>query len=424
MGNSTNGINYAYRQLVANLTNDGSPFMVRVGGGTTDTSAEPNANTVAPFAELANAQGVHFTLGVNLGANNVQLAVDQATVFIKGMPPGSLDALEVGNEPDAYAANGFRPSTYNSTNYINDFTNWSSSILNAEASLGTNVRMMGAAWGSTNTFMDNVAAYEQNESQNVNLITQHVYGGYTESGQSFADDYLLTPSVAAKVPSTLQPYVSPIHGLNQKFRIAEMNSIDNGGIAGISDAFGSALWSIDTMFEYANAGLDGVNWHGTSGCTYCAFTFAPHNVGGNNYIYPLQHVAPLYYGMLFFHQAAGNGAHLLPVTLNSSGGTVPNIKIWSTIDSNNTVRVAIINKDKTFAGTVAVSLAGHGSAQVTRLVAPSYTATSGVSIGGQTFDGSIDGKLLGSASGETQSASNGIYYIPVQPTSAVLLTIP
>lgn len=423
MGSSTDGINYAYRRLVANLTNSGSSFLVRVGGYTTDTSAEPNANTVAPFAELANAQGVHFTLGVNLGANDVQLAVDQATVFINGMPSGSLDALEVGNEPDNYAVTGFRPSSYNITNYINDVTNWSSSILNAEASLGTNVRIMGAAWGSMNYWTNNVAAYEQNESQYVNLITQHVYGGYTESGQSFADDYLLTPSVATKGPSTLQPYVSPIHGLNQKFRIAEINSIDNSGIAGISDAFASTLWSIDTMFEYANAGIDGVNWHGTSGCTYCAFTFAVNNVEGDN-IYSLQHVAPLYYGMLFFHQAAGNGAHLLPVTLSSSGDALPNIKIWSTIDSNNTVRVAIINKDKTFAGTVAVSLAGRGSAQVTRLVAPSYTATSGASIGGQTFDGSIDGNLLGSASGETRSPSNGIYYIPVQPTSAVLLTIP
>ena len=423
MGNSTDGINYAYRRLVANLTNNGSPFLVRVGGYTTDTSAEPNANTVAPFSELANAQGVHFTLGVNLGANNVQLAVDQATVFINGMPSGNLDALEVGNEPDNYAVNGFRPSTYNITNYINEVTNWNSSILNAEASQGTNVRIMGGAWGSMNYWINNVVAYEQNESQYVNLITQHVYGGYTESGQSFADDYLLTPSVATKGPSTLQPYISPIHGLNQKFRIAEINSIDNGGIAGISDAFASALWSIDTMFEYANAGIDGVNWHGTSGCAYCAFTFAVNNVEGDN-IYPLQHVAPLYYGMLFFHQAAGNGAHLLPVTLSSSGGAPPNIKIWSTIDSNNAVRVAIVNKDKTFAGTVAVSLAGRGSAQVTRLVAPSYTATSGVSIGGQTFDGSIDGNLLGSASGETRSASNGIYYIPVQPTSAVLLTIP
>ncbi|HEX3437152.1 MAG TPA: glycosyl hydrolase family 79 C-terminal domain-containing protein, partial [Pseudacidobacterium sp.] len=301
-------------------------------------------------------------------------------------------------------------------------TNWTTAILNAESSLGANVKVMGAAWGGVNYFLNNIAAYEQSESQYINLATQHVYGGYTESGQSFANDYLLTPSVATQTPHTLQPYVAPIHGLNQKFRVGEINSIDDGGIAGISDAFGAALWAIDTMFEYANAGLDGVNWHGTSGCTYCAFTFAVHNLGGI-YVYPLQHVAPLYYGMYFFHQAAGNGAHLLPVTLNASGGTLPNIKIWSTIDSNNVVRVAIINKDESFAGNVMVSLSGYGAAQVTRLVAPSYTATSGVSIGGQTFDGSIDGNLVYSANGETNTPSNGVYSVPVQPTSAVLLTI-
>jgi hypothetical protein len=208
------------------------------------------------------------------------------------------------------------------------------------------------------------------------------------------------------------------HGLGQSFRIGEMNSVDGGGIAGISDAFGSALWVIDTLFEYANVGVDGVNVHGISGCTYCALTFGLTSSGGINY-YTLQRVNPLYYGLLFFHTATANHASLLPVTFQSQA----NIKIWATIDQSGTEHVAIINKDEAFAGTVAVTLSGYGPANVQRLVAPGYGSTVGVSFGGQTFDGSIDGTLVQSPVSEVITPSNGVYNVPVQPTSAVLLTL-
>src|SRR5262249_27376102 len=156
--------------------------------------------------------------------------------------------------------------------------------------------------------------------------------------------------------------ITATHQNGELFRIGEINSIDQGGIAGISNAFSSALWSVDTMFELANVGVDGVNWHGANACTYCAFTFGTAGGGGNN-IYTLQQVNPLYYGMLFFQLATGNNSKLLPVKL---GKTKANLKVWSTIDQNNAVHVVILNKDESFSGNIAVSLSGRGTAQVTR----------------------------------------------------------
>jgi hypothetical protein len=57
------------------------------------------------------------------------------------------------------------------------------------------------------------------------------------------------------------------------------------------------------------------------------------------------------------------------------------------------------------------------------MVAPSYRSTVGISIGDQTFDGSIDGTLGGTKTTETMQPTGSVYEVTVQPTSGVLLTL-
>jgi hypothetical protein len=194
--------------------------------------------------------------------------------------------------------------------------------------------------------------------------------------------------------------------------------VDNGGTVGVSNVFGSALWAIDTMFEYAKVGVDGVNWHGTSGCTYCAVTFDTMNAAGRT-VYTLQRVNPLYYGLLFFHMATGNTSRLLPVSLN----TRANLKVWATMDQAGTAHVVVLNKDESFSGNISIAIPGYGDAQLVRLVAPGYESVDGIALGGQTFDGSVDGRLIGNQESELIAPSNGIYTVALQPTSAVMLTL-
>jgi hypothetical protein len=102
MGDSTTGVDHIYRQLLQNLMAYGSgPILLRIGGDSSDKTPEPTSTTAQPFAELAKALGVKFYLGVNLGSDNVELAVAQAKAYVSQMPPGSLDAVEIGNEPDS-----------------------------------------------------------------------------------------------------------------------------------------------------------------------------------------------------------------------------------------------------------------------------------------------------------------------------------
>ena len=415
MGTSKKGVNMIYRQLIQNLINPGTrPFVIRVGGSTTDSTTYPATDAVTPFAELAKALPVRFTLGVNLGTDNVELAKSQAKAYLAEMPAGSVDALEIGNEPDNYVASGLRPSTYTVDDYLVDFATWKTSILPVVPS---STKFMGASWGSMLTLHKNMTAFDAQELSNVPTFSQHAYGEYQKL-RSYPEDYLLSSFAATQGPDAVADYVQLAHQHGQEFRIGELNSADQGGTEGVSNTFESALWAIDTMFEYAKVGVDGVNWHGTSGCAYCAFNFATMNVDGRN-VYSLESINPLYYGLLLFHLATENTPRLLPVTLN----TKANIKVWAVIDQSSTTHVIIINKDKSFSGNISIYLPGYGDAQVVRLVAPSYESVNGVSIGGQTFDGSVDGKLVGSQTSESVVSSNGSYTVGLQPTSVALLSL-
>jgi len=236
------------------------------------------------------------------------------------------------------------------------------------------------------------------------------------------------------------------------YRIAEGNSIAGTGQAGITNAFEETLWSPGVLFEYAKIGAVGFNFHSNDWNSfnqwdaYAAFHFcvpeaqftaayshystadgipAPAPVPpppGNQFTsqYQVRKIQALYYGMLFFAQATGHQGRLLPVTLN----TTANLKAWATLDpTNGEVNIAIINKDKSASGSVQLTVPGYKRGLVKRLLAPSFSATTGITISGQTFDGSQDGKPVGTEYGEFTTSENGMFEVSVGPTSAFLVTL-
>jgi hypothetical protein len=411
MGDSTTGVDNIYRQLLKNLTAFGSgPIVLRIGGLSTDESGEPTSSTAQPFAELASALGVHFYLGVNLGSDNVNLAVDQATAYVSQMPAGSLDAIEIGNEPDDYADEGIRTSPYTFQDYLADFNTWKTNIMPL---LPSGTMLMGPSWACT-CHLSNAQSFDSAEASVLAPFSQHYY--VANGAVSNPDDILLTPSAATSGPSAVATAVATAHRYGIPFRMGEMNSLYNGGEAGISNVFESALWAVDTMFEYANVGVDGVNWHVGNGGNYAAFEFDTQT-SGTTTTYALSSVDPLYYSLLFFQAATSNSAHLLPVTL----GTQANLTAWATVDASGTPRLVMINKDKNSTGTVDITLSGYSHAQIFRLTAPSYQSTSGITFAGQSFDGSTNGVIQGTQTTESVDVSNGVFQIPKPITSAALV---
>jgi hypothetical protein len=411
LGDSTVGVDRIARQLLLNLTAYGSsPLNLRIGGNTTDTSGEPTSTTVQPFAELATARGNHFSLGVNLGSENVGLAVDQAKAFVSQMPTGSIEAIEIGNEPDMYLADGVRPPPYKLPEYMADFNEWKTSIMPL---LPKGTKLMGPSWASPSS-LANAPAFDSAEASSLKYFSHHYY--VADGLGTNPEDILLTPSAATAGAKVVAAAVTEAHGFGIPFRMGEMNSLFDGGEVGISNAFGSALWIPDAMFQYASVGVDGVNIHMGAYAIYEAFHIKVQTSGATA-SYSLTNVNPIYYGMLFFQAMTGKGGQLLPTTLT----TAANLTTWGTIDSTGTPRLAIINKDLSLTGTVDVSISGYTHAQVYRLSAPSYQSTSGVSFAGQTFDGSTDGTIQGTQTVESITVTDGVFEIPMPITSAAVV---
>lgn len=411
IGDSETGVNTIYRRLTSNLTAYGSgPLIIRMGGNTADQRQEPTPTMDRPYAELATALGIHFILSVNLGSSNPQMAADQASADQSQMPPGSILGFEIGNEPDLYHHNGRRASTYTVQNYFSEFATWKRAILPV---LTGGVKLAGPAWGAYMQRYDKQFLSENHDA--LSVLTQHYY--VTEPKANPPQDVLLTPASAKTDPMTVAPAVAMSHSYGIPFRVDEYNTIDDSGIAGISNVFGAALWAVDNMFEYANVGVDGVNWETSNWSKDYVqlFSFAIRKSGGTN-SYALRAVNPLYYGLLFFQAGTGNGARLLPVSLNTSA----NLSAWATVDQSGTLRLALINKDTSQTGSVAVTMPGYAHATILRLTAPSYTATTGASFAGQTIGS--DGALHGSRAVDTVGSVDGVFHVPMSVTSAALLT--
>jgi hypothetical protein len=158
------------------------------------------------------------------------------------------------------------------------------------------------------------------------------------------------------------------------FRIAETNSIFNEGQPGVSDTFAAALWGVEFMFQLAEAGADGLNFH-----TGDAKAYTPIGPGADG-----RHVArPLYYAMLMFKEAVPD-AVLLPSRL-----VAPDVRLaaFATRSADAALKVCLVNKDLERGVRVEIE-AGRQfqSASILWLKAPSAAATSGVTFGGSSVD--------------------------------------
>lgn len=128
---------------------------------------------------------------------------------------------------------------------------------------------------------------------------------------------------------------------------------------------------------------------------------------------------PSYYAMLLFVETAQRGARFIPV----KGEIAENTKMWAFVDSEGTRRLLILNKDLEEASTISVSVGAEDKATLKRLESPSLTAEIGIRLGGQTFDGSKDGKPIGDEVVENIKVSDGKVKMTLAPVSAALLTL-
>jgi hypothetical protein len=429
-GRSPAPINPVLIRLLRGLAPGQAPVL-RIGGDSADQSWWPIRGTVAPAGvnytitpgwiqvarALASHLGAQMIMGLNMAGGRPAVTATEARVLFKGIGPRYITDFEIGNEPDVYAEFPWftdrhgktvfaRASNWNLLEFIAQYSQWRAAI--------PPVPLAGPAFAELN-WISGLGAF-LNVEHGLRLVTVHRYplrAGVTDTHSAIYASIpnLLSDQASAGLAQGVAPAVAAANAYGRPLRLDEMNSASNRGQRGVSDTFASALWVLDTMFNFANVGVAGVNLHSLPNAAYELFTFSnPHHVWQ-------AFVHPEYYGMLMFAQAFPPGARFLPV----SGPSGP-LKIWANQTPDGHIRVEMINKDTTNAYQVQIQVPGASIASLDYLQAPSVSSTTGVTLGGQTFGNETTSGSLPPPRTVPALSVGGYYSVNVPAASAVLLT--
>jgi hypothetical protein len=318
------------------------------------------------LAELANALNWKVIYGLNLALGTPEAAAEEAAYVAKAAGPRLL-AFQIGNEPDGFGRwSAVRPQNYDFDAFLAEWRRFFSAI---------HARLPAARFAGPDIIAEPnwIRPFIEAAGDALVLVTRHYYADGPAGASHISLARLLSSAYQAKTMLKEMRSISESYRL--PFRIVETNSIFNEGQPGVSDTFASALWGVEFMFQAAEAGAEGVNFH-----TGDAKAYTPIGPGPDG-----QHLArPLYYGMLTFKEAV-QGASMLPAQLVAPG---LNMTAYAARGADGTLKVCLINKDLERGACVAIE-AGRDfpSASLLRLTAPSAETRTNVTLGGSAIDG-------------------------------------
>jgi len=404
--------NAVFQRMVAQL----GPGLARFGGNSVDqltgwmrgqrtasvsSSVITSSDADRAFA-FARAVGWQVLFSLDLGKGSPTTDADEAA-YVYQTASDVLAGLEIGNEPDLFHSNGLRASTYSVADYIAEWQTYASAI---RATTPGAVLTAPAAAGSITTWTSTVAAQL---GSRIALLTQHLYPLAPSSVNPNASNVASIPHILGSAARTTEDtdgaqlqQIAQVQKI--PWRMAETNSCYNGGQAGVSNVFASALWGADYMFTLAGRGAAGVNFHGGGTGNYTPIAVSGAQVTAR----------PLYYALLLFGAAARG--RLVPVDVAANG---VNLTAYGALDSDGTLRVLAINKDMTQDAAVTITPGAYTTALGMRLTAPAVDSTTGVTLGGAAV--ASDGSWLPQQL-ESAFLTGGAYSTRVPAASAVVVS--
>jgi hypothetical protein len=396
--------------------------VLRVGGNSVDRNvwtpngpgqtpgqiAPSDVNSLAAFVKAAGWQCLY---GINLGgaaAGATTPALAAAEVAYAAQQFGSsLLGIEIGNEPDLYGdAGNYFAGNWSLSQLLTLWGQFRTAILASTPGVPiTGPADAGHESSWTVPFGQTVTASE------ITLLTQHYYRANGELPTSTAA-YLITPDPT--LISNLAILESGAQGIGIPYRMSECNSFYNGGASGVSDSYASSLWVIDYLFNCAQGGAVGVNFHG--GGDGPGYTPIADSNGA------VVEARPEFYGILLFTLAGQGTLYATQLNAGSLNATAYAVKTSSGLN------LVIVNKDSTQNLQLSVELPSSASSatlvEMTQsssgATGPELSATSGVTI--QNASVNADGSFSPQAAYTlTVSGSQLTCYVPA--LSAVLIQI-
>jgi hypothetical protein len=409
------------------------PGVLRLGGDSLDyswwTSQDEHPPTwatsvVTPtdlvgLRKLLKVADWQVVLGVNLGHFDPSRAANEARVAERILGSRLL-GFEIGNEPNHYGSQskGFRPSSYSVGNYLEELGAYSTQMRAAVS----NIRLYGPdlyseAW---------LLAIASDKDTPFVALTEHYYplsysfakGGCQGTPVPTAVE-LLSPQIRERESSALRILAQAGGMADREVRISETNntgSCDASGGPATSPVFASALWSLDWTLRSAMAGVAGLNFHGYFGrcipnaySPICAPSYAAEARGQVT-------ARPEYYGLLTARQL--EGGRFIPVHIGGQSGE-GSFTAYATKHPGGEVTVAVDNFATEGVTSLLLKVPGYDKATSELLIAPSLSATSGVSFGHALFN-----KVKARPPRGTRVPKvSGTFQLKLPPASAVVVTL-
>lgn len=204
--------------------------------------------------------------------------------------------------------------------------------------------------------------------------------------------------------------------------IGETNSIACQGLAGASDVFGAAVWSVDYALYSASLNVSNIYWHMGTGYRYSAWQATQNGTTAPG-------PRPLYYGNWLIATALGDeDAQVVPIvnTTTLAGYAIYSGKRHrSELKTIVLVNMDVFNSTSTPADqrpsvdfTLPKKLGGKNlKASIQRLTAAGADVRDGITFAGRTV--ALDGAIKGHETKER--ATNGV--VNVKASEVVLVTL-
>lgn len=349
------------------------------------------------LAEFLRATSWQVIYGVNLAQNTPENAADEAAYVAARLGP-SLLAFEIGNEPDLFVRRGYRPEGWGYNDFLREWRTYRAAMTAASP---------GVAFSGPATAYDVRRITERfaRDIDDLAMLTHHYYRENRDvPGASM--DVLLRPDPNLLPEATRLANAATRARLPLGARFDEANTFSRGGLSGVSNAFGSALWVNDFAFTCASAGMTGVSMHGGNRGSYTPIA----DVDG-----VVQEVRPEFYGLVLFSKAADG----MPLEGVEDNDPRINLTAWGVARDDGGLNVVLLNKDERRAADVTVTTGiAARSFEPLWLTGTALDARTGQTIGGAPI--AIDGSWQPQASAAL-TASEGRIVVRMPPASAVLL---
>jgi hypothetical protein len=410
------------------------PGVLRLGGNSQDNTcwdlkAAPHpdwcqaaitADDLRLYESAARSAGWRIVLGLNLKQNAPKWALGEGTEGVsKEIRPSDLAGLEIGNEPDLFSRGPARLQTYSPRDYVRE----ADAYIRAYQS-DPRTRQYGFAGPAVCCGWLNPQSLDtilKGIGPSLNLVTVHNYPTTTCGDHNVTVQELLAPELRDRFNSLSEQLVAVARRHRLPIALAETNSASCGGMAGVSNAFASALWGLEDMFDVARYGYSSIEFHFSYRQGGSAYN--PVQVFGWEGADKQRHyrnvAQPLYYAMYLFAQGA-SGEHLLPSAIETR---TPIRTFATTACATCDVHIFLINEEPSGVARARVHLQPQaGKASLLLLRAPDLAALAPeVRYGGQQFD--TDGHIAAPQSVPVSPTVDGDYTLTLPSPSIGLLTV-